>query len=153
MLRMPVEIIRGIRKVCGKDFIIGFKYNTYYEFPEGDGIDLDLGVKIGKRIAEEGISYLHAYSYAKHDRPFSLFRYSIMPSQYQPRNTTVPVSEKLKSNINDVPIMAVGGILKPGEADRIIGEGKADMVSIGRAFIADHLWAYKAKRNQIQAMH
>jgi 2,4-dienoyl-CoA reductase-like NADH-dependent reductase (Old Yellow Enzyme family)/thioredoxin reductase len=147
-LRMPVEIIRGIKKICGEDFIIGFKYNAYYEFPEGDGIDLDLGAKIGKRIAEEGISYLHAYSYAKHDRPFSVFKYSIMPSQYQPRNTTIPVSEKLKSAISDVPIMAVGGILKPDEADMIIGKGRADLVSIGRAFIADHLWAYKAKRNQ-----
>ncbi len=148
MLRMPVEIIRGIKKTCGEGFIIGFKYNAYYEFPEGDGIDLDLGARIGKRIAEEGISYLHAYSYAKHDRPFSIFKYSIMPSQYQPRNTTIPVSEKLKADIDDVPIMAVGGILKPDEADRIIGEGRADIVSIGRAFIADHLWAYRAKRGQ-----
>ena len=148
MLRMPVEIIRGIKKVCGRDFIIGFKYNAYYEFPEGDGINLDLGVKIGKRLSEENVSYLHAYSYAKHNRPFSLFKFSIMPSQYQPRNTTIPISAMLKENIKNVPVMAVGGILKPDEADRIIAEEKADLISIGRAFIADHLWAYKAKRNQ-----
>ena len=148
-LNMPVEIIKGIRRICGDDFIIGFKYNTYYEFPEGDGIDLDMGVKIGQVISDQGISYLHEYSYAKHDRPFSLFKYSIMPSQYQPRNTTIPLSEELKKNIKDTPVMAVGGILKPDEADRIIGDGKADLVSIGRAFIADHLWAQKAKKGQL----
>lgn len=147
-LRMPVEIIEGIKKACGHDFIIGFKYNTYYEFPTGDGIDLDLGVRIGKRIRDAGASYLHEYSYAKHDKPFSLFRYSIMPSQYQPRNTTIPISERLKQEVGDIPIMAVGGILKPDEADRFIAEGKADLVSIGRAFIADHEWAYKARRGQ-----
>lgn len=146
MVRMPVEIIRGIRKACGEDFIIGFKYNTYYEFPEGDGIDIPLGIKIGKRLAKEKISYLHEYSYAKHNVPFSLFKYSIMPGQYQPRNSTVEISEALKKNINNIPVMAVGGILKPEEADSIIGAGKADLVSIGRAFIADHLWALKAKK-------
>ena len=147
MLRMPVEMIRGIRKECGDDFIIGFKYNTYYEFPEGDGIDLSLGIRIGKKMAKENISYLHEYSYARHNIPFSLFKYSIMPSQYQPRNSTIEISEALKKQIKDIPIMAVGAILKPDEADRIIGEGKADLVSIGRAFIADPLWAYKARGN------
>ncbi|MBM3705877.1 MAG: hypothetical protein FJW66_05060, partial [Actinobacteria bacterium] len=144
-LRLPVEIIRGIRKLCGEDFIIGFKYNAFYEFPEGDGVDLGLGVKIGQRIADEKVSYLHAYSYAKHDIPFSLFRYSIMASQYQPRNNTLPVAEALKKNIRNVAVMAVGSILKPAEADRIISRGYADLVSVGRAFIADHLWAYKAR--------
>ena len=144
-LQMPVEIVKGIKQVCGNDFIIGFKYNTYYYFPTSDGIDLDLGIEIGKRMVESGVSYLHEYSYALHDKPFSLFKYSIMPSQYQPRNTTIPISESLKKEIKDIPIMAVGGILKPDEADMIIKEGKADMVSIGRAFIADHLWAYKEK--------
>ena len=144
-LKMHIEIIRGIKKICGDDFIIGFKYNTYYEFPEGDGIDLENGIRIGKRLAEEKISYLHEYSYAKHDKPFSLFKYSIMASQYQPRNSTLPISEKLKEEIKNIPIMAVGSILKPDEADMIIKEGKADLVSIGRAFIADHLWAFKAR--------
>ncbi len=147
MMRMPVEMIRGIRKACGDDFIIGFKYNTYYEFPEGDGIDLPLGIRIGKRLSKEKISYIHEYSYAKHDIPFSLFKYSIMPSQYQPRNSTIEISEALKKQVQNIPIMAVGAILKPDEADQIIGGGKADLVSIGRAFIADNFWAYKAKRN------
>jgi len=146
-LKMPVEMIKGIKKACGDDFIVGFKYNTYYEFPDGDGIDLEEGVRIGKKIAGAGASYLHEYSYAKHDKPFSLFKYSIMPSQYQPRNSTIPISEMLKEQVPDIPIMAVGGIMKPDEADRIIREAKADLVSVGRAFIADHLWAYKAKRS------
>jgi len=147
-LRLPVEIIKGIKKCCGDDFIIGFKYNTFYEFPEGDGIDIGLGIKIGRQIAAEGASYLHSYSYAKHDRPFSLFKYSIMASQYQPRNSTIFISSNLKKNIKDIPVMAVGSILKPDEADVIIGKGDADIVSVGRAFIADPLWAHRAKNMQ-----
>ena len=91
MMRMPVEIIRGIRKACGEDFIIGFKYNTYYEFPEGDGIDIPLGIKIGKRLAKEKISYLHEYSYAKHNVPFSLFKYSIMQASISQEILTVEI--------------------------------------------------------------
>jgi len=146
MVRFPVEIIRGIKRTCGQDFPVGFKYNAYYEFPEGGGVDLDLGVAIGLRLAREKVAYLQAYAYAKHTLPFSLFKYTIMPGMYQPRNTTISVAEALKRNIPEVPIMAVGGIVKPDEADRIIAEGQADLVSIGRAFVADPLWAFKARR-------
>jgi 2,4-dienoyl-CoA reductase-like NADH-dependent reductase (Old Yellow Enzyme family)/thioredoxin reductase len=147
MVRLPVEIIRGIKKLCGEDFGIGFKYNAYYEFPEGGGVNLKLGAKIGLLVAREGVSYLHAYAYAKHTIPFSLFRYTIMPGPYQPRNTVVSVAEYLKQRIEDTPIMTVGGIMKPCDAEHIIQEEKADLVSIGRAFIADPLWAYKSKRD------
>ena len=146
MVRFPVEIIRGIRRACGQAFPVGFKYNVYNEFPEAGGVDLDLGVAIGRRLAEEKVAYLQAYAYAKHTLPFSLFEYTIMPGMYQPRNTTLPIARLLKRQVPGVPIMAVGGIVKPDEADRIIAEGDADLVSIGRAFVADPLWARKARR-------
>lgn len=143
-MRFPVEIVRAIKSLCGKDFPVGFKFNAFYHLPEG--IDLDLGVRIAARMVEAGASYIHEWSFAKLDRPMSLFEYPPMPNLYQPRNTTVPIAHYLKSRISQVPIIAVGGILKPEEADRIIEEGQADMIAIGRACIADHEWAYKAKR-------
>ncbi len=143
-MRFPVEIVRGIKRVCGEGYPVGFKFNAYYDIP--DGIDLGLGVRIAKRMAEEGVAYIHGWSFARPDKPLSLFRYPPMPNLYQPRNTTVPIAKSLKDHINGVPVITVGGILKPDEANRIIAEGRADMVAIGRAFIADHLWAYKALR-------
>ena len=143
-MKFPVDIVSGIKKVCGDNFPVGFKFNSFYDLP--DGIDLELGVKIAQNMADNGVSYIHEWSFAKLDRPMSMFKYSPMPSLYQPRNTTIPIATNLKNNIKEVPIIAVGGILKPEEADSIIKNGEADLVAVGRAFIADHNWAYSSKR-------
>jgi 2,4-dienoyl-CoA reductase-like NADH-dependent reductase (Old Yellow Enzyme family)/thioredoxin reductase len=143
-MRLPVEVVQGIRRVCGSDFPVGFKFNAFYDLP--DGIDLKLGVKIARRMARAGVCYIHEWSFAKLDKPMSLFKYPPMPNLYQPRNTTVSIAENLKLHLPSVPVIAVGGIGRPEEADRMIGDGKTDMVALGRAFIADQQWAYKAKR-------
>ncbi|MBC8390617.1 MAG: FAD-dependent oxidoreductase [Actinobacteria bacterium] len=144
MMRLPIDIIHGIEKACGKDFPIGFKFNAVHDID--DGIDLNLGVKIAKRISQEKVAYIHEFSFKSYDFPMSTFKYPPMPNLYQPRNTTIDISEKIKSNVSGTPVIAVGGILKPDEADKIIGDKKADMVAVGRAFIAENLWAYNASR-------
>jgi 2-enoate reductase len=143
-MRFAVEILQGAGKRCGLSFPVGFKYNAFYDMP--DGIDLELGVNIAKRMVEAGAAYIHGWTFAKLDKPMSLFTYPPMPTLYQQRNTIVPIAAHLKNNIKNVPVVAVGGITRPEEADRIIGDGKADLIALGRAFIADQLWAYKAKR-------
>jgi len=144
MMRLPIDIIDGIKKVCGRDFPIGFKFNAIHDIE--DGIDLDLGVKIARRISREKIAYIHEFSFKSWDFLMSTFKYPPMPNLYQPRNTTIDISEKIKSNVNGTPVIAVGGILKPDEADKIIGDKKADLVAVGRAFIAENMWAYNASR-------
>ncbi|MDD5658856.1 MAG: FAD-dependent oxidoreductase, partial [Actinomycetota bacterium] len=71
-----------------------------------------------------------------------------MPNLYQPRNTLTNISEKIKKHLPGTPIITVGGILKPNEADEIIAENKADIIAVGRAFIADNLWSHKARLSE-----
>ena len=147
MLKFPVNIIRGIKRLCGNDFIIGFKFNTIYNI--SDGIDIDLGIKISKQISKEGISYIHCWSFETFERPMSTYKYSPMPNLYQPRNTLTAISQKIKGDLIGTPVMVVGGILKPDEADSIISRGEADLVAVGRAFIAENFWSYNAKSNKL----
>jgi 2-enoate reductase len=146
----PVEIVHGIQKACEDNFLIGFKFNAFYDLP--DGIDLDLGARIAVRMAKEGVCYIHEWSFAKLDRPMSLFKYTPMPNLYQPRNSTITVARFIRSRLReqgcDTPVITVGGIVKPEEADGIIAEGSADMVAVGRGFIADGLWAYSALKGK-----
>lgn len=44
-----------------------------------------------------------------------------------------------------LPVIAVGRINDPGLAEKILQEGKADLVSMGRALIADPELPNKAK--------
>ena len=53
------------------------------------------------------------------------------------------LSEAVKKSVS-VPVIGVGGIKSPYFADKAIKEGKADLIAVGRAFLADPDWALKA---------
>jgi 2,4-dienoyl-CoA reductase-like NADH-dependent reductase (Old Yellow Enzyme family) len=55
----------------------------------------------------------------------------------------VPYAAAIKASVG-VPVIATGGIREPDLADRIVREGKADLVGIGRAMLDDPEWARKA---------
>jgi 2,4-dienoyl-CoA reductase-like NADH-dependent reductase (Old Yellow Enzyme family) len=55
----------------------------------------------------------------------------------------LPYARALRSVVS-VPVVVTGGIAEPGLADRIVREGCADLVGIGRAMLNDPDWAQKA---------
>jgi NADPH2 dehydrogenase len=55
----------------------------------------------------------------------------------------VPYAAAIKALVS-IPILVTGGIREPGLADRVIREGHADLVGIGRAMLDDADWARKA---------
>ncbi|MEM2905229.1 MAG: FAD-dependent oxidoreductase [Candidatus Bathyarchaeia archaeon] len=140
-MRVPVEIVRGIRRVCGNDFPVGFKFNAYEDVP--GGIDLELGVKVAKRMVDEGVVYLHPVPMASKLATLGLSKYPAMPILYQPQEITIPLTEYVKRNTGDIPVIAAGGIKDPGLAEKILASGKADMVALGRALLADPDWVNK----------
>jgi 2,4-dienoyl-CoA reductase-like NADH-dependent reductase (Old Yellow Enzyme family) len=44
----------------------------------------------------------------------------------------------------DIPTMAVGFITEAHQAEAVLQEGSADLIAIGREFIADPYWPYHA---------
>lgn len=144
-MRFPVEIIRRIKELCSQDFPVGFKFNAHQDI-RPECIDEELGVRNALTIAKEGVAYLHEVAMGEDVMYMQLAKYPSMPTMYQPRNSTVSLAENLKRRIQDVPVIAAGGITRPDEADMIIRDGKADLVAVGRALLADPHWSYKAKR-------
>jgi 2,4-dienoyl-CoA reductase-like NADH-dependent reductase (Old Yellow Enzyme family) len=55
----------------------------------------------------------------------------------------VPYAAAIKSFVT-IPIMVTGGITDPLVADRIVRDGRADLVGIGRAMLNDANWARTA---------
>ena len=43
-----------------------------------------------------------------------------------------------------LPVLLAGGVKKIEDADRLLAEGKADMIGVGRALMTDPRWADKA---------
>lgn len=57
----------------------------------------------------------------------------------------VPVAARVKKEAG-IPTRTVGLIVKPEQAEAIVAQGQADLVSLGRAFLDDPHWGWHAAK-------
>jgi hypothetical protein len=72
----------------------------------------------------------------------------IMPSMHIPFGFTLDVAEQIKHAVG-IPVMASYQIGFPGKAERLIADGKADMVGYVRALISDPDMVKKAREGRL----
>jgi 2,4-dienoyl-CoA reductase-like NADH-dependent reductase (Old Yellow Enzyme family)/thioredoxin reductase len=70
-----------------------------------------------------------------------------MPGYYTKPCLNVPYAEEMKAAL-DIPVSVVGGISTLEEAEEIIATGKADIVAMAKAFLADPYMVTKGERGQ-----
>jgi hypothetical protein len=56
----------------------------------------------------------------------------------------MPFIKELRHCLNGVPLMALGRITDPAEADGILARGEAALIALGRPLVADPAWPKKA---------
>jgi 2,4-dienoyl-CoA reductase-like NADH-dependent reductase (Old Yellow Enzyme family)/thioredoxin reductase len=137
--RFPGEVLKAVRNRVGPDFPIICRLSGD-EYVEG-GLTIEETKQIAKILEREGADALHisacnaASGYLNH------------PPYYVQEGVFIHLAEAIKSEI-DIPVIAVGRIRNPVMADQIIREQKADLVSMGRASIADPHMPNKAKEGR-----
>ena len=145
-MRFPSEIVRQIRKICGENFIVGFKYNGYENLP--DGVNPALACRIGRHMEQVGVDYLHVASLGGPRKIDDDPQYPAVPSLYtQEHNPLLKLAEKVKADVA-VPVIAAGGFNRPEDAEAAITRGAADLIAVGRAYLADSAWGYHARRSR-----
>lgn len=127
-VRFAREILAAIRAEVGPRFPIELRMSGS-EFFEG-GYGLDEGCRIAEALEDMvDIIQVSAGSYQ--------FGFSIThPSQFRARGCNVHLAEEIKKHVS-VPVATLGGLSDPQQMEDIIAEGKADMVVMGRALLAD----------------
>jgi NADPH-dependent 2,4-dienoyl-CoA reductase/sulfur reductase-like enzyme len=143
-MRVPVTFGQGIHKKLGDDFPVGFKMSAWEEV--NGGIDFPLAQEIAKRMTKENLVYVHVATMSS--TIFALTDYPSVPPMYCPRNTLMPLADNVRKAVPGTPLIATGAILNPADAEEIIASGRADMVAVGRAMIADAEWANRAKEGK-----
>lgn len=135
--RFSREILSRIRETCGPDFIIGLKISdqpgaavalSRAEQVEIIGLHDDLGL-IDYVVCGSG-GYL---DYA-----------SLMPTFLFPEKLGADLAGAIKGRVAHALVIAESHIRTPGNAETVLGEGGADLVSIVRGQIADPHLANKA---------
>jgi len=140
--RFSIAIVDRIRERCGEDFLIEFRISGE-ELVE-DGMKIEEVIEFLKMI-EDKIDLVHV-SAGIHEVPETTVR-MFSHTMFTEHGCNVYLAEAVKKEI-DLPVIAVGGITDPEHAERIIAEGKADIVGMARALIADPEWPNKARRGQ-----
>ena len=133
-MRLPVEIIKRIRKAVGNDFIIMYRHSLL-DLVEG-GNTWDEVVTVAHALEQAGVTILNT-GIGWHEARVPTIVTSV------PRAAFATVAGRLRREVK-IPVVASNRINMPFEANDIIARGDADMVSMARPFLADAQFVAKA---------
>ena len=125
--RLLTEIIKAIKGAIGRDFPVWVRINAM-EYGVENGRTLEEAKEIARLAQEAGAGAIHVSAYG--------------PKAPQHLTMPKPVSGVLADLAHSIkqavaiPVIVVGRIT-PEAGERILAEGKADLVAIGKAFLAD----------------
>ncbi len=129
-MRFPLAVIRRVRETIRSSIPLSFRISVE-EFLPG-GMNIDLACRIAKDVVEAGIDLVQVSVGLAETNRFT------GPPPCIPEGWNADRALQIKTALNGKAIVSVAGrILNRVVADDIIAGGKADMVNMGRALIAD----------------
>jgi len=134
-MRFVTEIIKRCRELVGNDYPIMARI-VGDELRPG-GIDMALSVKIAKYLESLNVA---ALSVSADLYPFV----RTVPNMYHKRGVNLYLVENIRSEVH-IPVIAAGQLNRPDIQLAAIEHGKADMIALGRALIADPDYPNKLK--------
>ena len=137
--RLAMEVLQSVREAVGPGFPIEFRMSGSELF-EG-GYDLEEGVRIAQQL-EPYIDLLHV-SAGTYQRGFG----DTHPSMFKEHGCNVYLAAEIKKHVS-VPVATIGALNDPEQMEEIIASGKADVVYMARALLADPFLPRKVMENR-----
>lgn len=141
-LRFALEVVRQVRKEVGEFFPVLFRLSAK-EFIRG-GYELREALEWAVELVQAGVSILDVSGGTNESLLGSTH---VIPPMSFPRGYHVPLAEAVKKVVR-VPVIAVGRLDSPELMERVLKEGQADLVAVGRPFLSDPYWPVKAARGE-----
>lgn len=138
------EILKKVRNKVGEDYPICCRISAA-EFVDG-GLTIEESKDIAKMLVDAGADLISVSTgvYESMDR--------ICPTKEMGRRIYAKISRAIKDSVN-VPVIVVGNILDLDDAEKVLRDGDADMVAMGRALIADPYLVQKTKQGRINEIN
>ncbi|MBK8962140.1 MAG: mycofactocin system FadH/OYE family oxidoreductase 2 [Candidatus Competibacteraceae bacterium] len=140
--RLLREIIAAIRNEVGRDYVISVRLCG--DELIRDGITLDEAVAVARLLEHDGQIDLINTSIGTATQTL----YMIEASMRVRPDYALFIPSALRKAVR-LPVIGVGRIKDPIQAERILNEGHADLVGIVRGQIADPEFARKARENRV----
>ncbi len=138
--RFLLEVIAGAKKRAGQDYPLICRLSGA-DFMEG-GFDLEDTKLAAPLLEQAGVSSLDVTT-GWHEAPVAFFQRGVPPGAY------IYLAEAVKRAVH-IPVMGGTKIANPLLADRLLAEGKIDLVFMGRALIADPEFPRKAMEGRLE---
>ena len=138
-VRFAQEVVKSVRNAVGPFFPIEFRMSGD-EFVEG-GYHLDEGIKIAQAV-EEYVDLIHV-SAGTYQKTFGITH----PSWFEEHGRNVYLAAEIKKHVSK-PVATIGGLNDPAMMEEIIASGKADVVEMARALLADPQLPNKIMENR-----
>jgi 2,4-dienoyl-CoA reductase-like NADH-dependent reductase (Old Yellow Enzyme family)/thioredoxin reductase len=140
-MRFLKEIVLRCREVLGKDYPIMVRISAD-EFI-GGGLTIKDGKRIAKSLDRWGVNAIHVSAAMP-----ETFEMETQPMAI-PRGCLVHLAEEIKKVVK-IPVAAVGRIVDHQMAEEILRNGKADIITMGRALLADPLFPLKVQERRFE---
>lgn len=139
--RFAVEILRKVKETAGEDYPVIFRISAS-EFLS-QGMNLSQSRAICRMLEEAGADAINC------SQSGPATGWYTVPSFYVPNGAFLEFAQEIKSCVS-IPVIAVGRINSPGLAEQVLLSGKADLVAMGRASVADPDLPVKARNGETE---
>ena len=130
-IRLPLEIYAAMREVWPKHKPLGIRISAV-DWVEG-GLTIEDSIFFAQKLKDAGCDFIDVSS-GGNDPSQKI----VLGPGYQ-----VHFAEAIKK-ATGMPVMAVGLITEPEQAEAVVANGQADMVALARGFLDDPHWAWHA---------
>ncbi|CAM3483486.1 oxidoreductase [Rouxiella silvae] len=130
-MRLLLEIYQELRQVFSANKPIGVRISATDWVP--GGWDVEQSIELSKALEKLGCSYIHVSSGGLSTQQ----KIAVGP------NYQVPFAQSIKQAV-DIPVIAVGLITEPEQAEAIVSTGQADMIALARGVLYNPRWPWHA---------
>lgn len=128
--RYPLEVLKAVREAVGEDMVIEIRVSAQEDIDEGLQLSESLDFM---EAAQKYVDIIHiSRGSIFHPRAAAY----CIPTYFKGRQINVAFAEEAKKRLH-VPVCVVGNITTLEEAEEIIASGKADIVAMAKAHMAD----------------
>ncbi|CAM5636578.1 NADPH-dependent 2,4-dienoyl-CoA reductase [Streptomyces avidinii] len=142
-VRFPLEIVRRTRAAVGEDFILIYRLSMLDLIPGGS--TLDEVVHLAKEVEAAGATIINT-GIGWHEARIPTIATSV------PRGAYTWVTKRLMGSVS-VPLVTSNRINTPEIAEELLADGRADLVSLARPFLADAEFVAKAAAGRSETIN
>lgn len=138
-LRLGRELIGAMRRQAGDQFLLFFRHSAVDGEPGGTTIEES--ILLAGELEKNGLDVFDVSAGRGRNDDFSI------PDDSAPEGTHAGLAAEIKRSVS-IPVIAVGRVQSKAVAEKILLEGKADLIALGRQLLADPFWPQKIQEGR-----